>query len=271
MSDNEEIRYVTDSSVPNAGRIYDYILGGDYNYEVDRKVADELLKKFPIIKKSMKLVRWFLGKAVDSAFDWGFTQFIDFASGLPTVDHIHTRIPENLKDKVRVLYSDIDPVTVHLGEEIIGDNPFIKYVECDCRKPETLLESDIVKSLFDKYQKFAIGLSGVLYFLPDEHISYIVKILHKWAPKGSIIYFCDNDSENIKDDPELQVALECYKQMKQPLFFRSKTKLQELIKPWTIKEPGIQNLAKWFTVPINIATEENETYGHSMLGGFLEN
>jgi hypothetical protein len=120
MSDNDEIRNVSDPTLPNAGRIYDYILGGDYNFPVDKKVADELLKRLPSIKSSMKIVRWFLGNAVDRAFKMGFIQFLDFASGLPTVDHIHTRIPGEVKEQTRIIYSDIDPITVHLGREIIG-------------------------------------------------------------------------------------------------------------------------------------------------------
>ena len=50
MSNNEEIRYVSDPTLPNAGRLYDFQLGGDYNFPVDRKVVDEFLKKCQVLK-----------------------------------------------------------------------------------------------------------------------------------------------------------------------------------------------------------------------------
>ena len=31
---------MSDASVPNAGRIYDYLLGGHHNFEVDRLAAE---------------------------------------------------------------------------------------------------------------------------------------------------------------------------------------------------------------------------------------
>lgn len=273
MSD-EEIRYVSDPTQPNAGRIYDYILGGSYNYEVDRKVADELLKKIPSIRSGMKIVRWFLGNAVDRAFKMGFTQFLDFASGLPTVDHIHTRIPDNVKEQTKIIYSDIDPITVHLGRERLeeeGMSSNAKFLECDCRKPKALLASDTVKDLFDINQKIAIGLSGILYFLSDENIKYTVKVLYDWAPKGSIIYFCDFDIEGLKEHPAMETNLQYYKEMKQPIFMRSQKSLKNLIKPWKIKEPGLQTLEKWLDiVSLNVSEDFMEETGVTMYGGFLE-
>ena len=94
MSDSDEIRHISDPTQPNAGRIYDYWLGGDYNFPVDKEVADKIEKEMPFVKSLARIIRWFLGNAIDKAFKMGFTQFLDFASGLPTVDHIHTRIPD---------------------------------------------------------------------------------------------------------------------------------------------------------------------------------
>ena len=36
-----------DTSKPNAGRIYVYLLGGSHNFEVDRQRAEGVLKIFP--------------------------------------------------------------------------------------------------------------------------------------------------------------------------------------------------------------------------------
>ena len=271
MSDNEEIRYVSDRTRPNAGRIYDYMLGGDYNFPVDQEVADKILENVPSIQNSAKIIRWFLGNAIDRVLTMGFTQFLDFASGLPTVDHIHIRIPEDVKKHIKIVYSDIDPITVQIGREIIGTNPSIKFLECDCRKPEILLESDSVKNFFNTNQKIAIGLSGILYFLSDDEIKYTIKTLYDWAPRGSILYFCDLDSEAMKDKPEFQANLQYYKNINQPIFLRFKKDIKNLIQPWKIKEPGLQSLDKWLDLEqLNLSEDFIKETGMTMYGGFLE-
>ena len=84
---------IADSSKPNAGRIYDFLLGGSHNFEVDRLAAQQLLQVAPFLPKLVRVIRWFLGEAVHRLTDAGYTRFIDFASGLPTIDHIHHIAP----------------------------------------------------------------------------------------------------------------------------------------------------------------------------------
>ena len=149
---------IIDSTKPNAGRIYDYLIGGTHNFVIDRQVGDDLKKKVPFLEVQLKFVRWFLHEAIRKAKKWGFTRFIDFASGLPVKDHIH----KNTLDGTKVIYSDIDPVTVKYGIDIIGDNPLVKYLTCDAATPEIILNSDTVKSLFGNNHKLAIGYTGML-------------------------------------------------------------------------------------------------------------
>ncbi len=35
---------IVDASLPNAGRIYDYLLGGHHNFEIDRRAGDQLIQ-----------------------------------------------------------------------------------------------------------------------------------------------------------------------------------------------------------------------------------
>ncbi|MBN2534465.1 MAG: SAM-dependent methyltransferase [Spirochaetales bacterium] len=268
---NEDIRYVTDSTRPNAGRIYDYWLGGDYNFPVDREVANKIEKEMPFVKSLARIIRWFLGNSIDRAIKMGFTQFLDFASGLPTVDHIHRRIPEGMKKEIKIVYSDIDPITVRIGNEIIGNNPLVKFVECDCRKPEVILKSDIANNFLNKNQKIAIGLSGVLYYLTDEQISYITKTLYEWAFDKSIIYFCDFDIETLKNDPSIQAVFDYYESINQPLYAHSKKNVIKLVEPWRVKEPGLQILEDWLNLPLDIAQQWGKfTGGSTYYGGFIE-
>ena len=45
------------SSQPSPGRIYDYILGGHHNYEIDRQLAEQVMKLVPWLKRFVHLQR----------------------------------------------------------------------------------------------------------------------------------------------------------------------------------------------------------------------
>ncbi|NOY08836.1 MAG: hypothetical protein GXP33_08335, partial [Spirochaetes bacterium] len=85
---------ISDANKPNAGRIYDYLLGGNHNFEIDRMAAQKVLDLAPFTPQLFRLIRWFLGEAVMRLSSQGYKCFIDFASGLPTMDHIHQVTPE---------------------------------------------------------------------------------------------------------------------------------------------------------------------------------
>ena len=111
-------RTISDASVPNAGRIYDYLLGGHHNFEIDRRVGDQMRELMPFIPKMMRLSRWCLQDVARTLTEGrGFETIMDFASGLPTMDHIHTAVAPG----TTVIYSDYDPVTVEYGREILAD------------------------------------------------------------------------------------------------------------------------------------------------------
>jgi hypothetical protein len=97
MTEKKNIRDIADASVPNAGRIYDYLLGGSHNFEVDRQAAEKALELAPFLSKTLRLIRWFLGQAIRRLIDEGYDKFVDFASGLPAMDHIHQVAPRGTK------------------------------------------------------------------------------------------------------------------------------------------------------------------------------
>ena len=76
---------IIDTSRPSAGRIYDYILGGHHNFEVDRQAADQIISLIPFLPKAMRLQRWCLQDlAVELTEKRQYDVIVDFASGLPT-------------------------------------------------------------------------------------------------------------------------------------------------------------------------------------------
>ena len=154
----------------------DYSLGGSHNFEADRQAAEYMFTLVPSTKKWVRLLRMFLTEAAEQMSEQGFTMFLDLASGLPTVEHIHAAVPG-----AKVIYVDSDPVVVSYGMEILGDNPNVRYLLSDIRDIDTILASPVIHELFGDNRKIAIGLNGVTVFLSDEEIQKIMRTTSSWA------------------------------------------------------------------------------------------
>src|SRR4029453_14753104 len=149
---------IIDTSRPSAGRIYDYILGGHHNFEVDRQAAEQVIKLIPFLPKAMRLQRWCLQDlALELTEKRGFDIVIDFASGLPTNDHIHHVVPRG----TTVIYSDYDPVVVEYGREILSDTANTYYFQADARRPEELLNRPEVQGILDGRRDIALIHWGI--------------------------------------------------------------------------------------------------------------
>ena len=86
---------IIDDSKPNAGRMYDYYLGGNHNFEVDRQAAEQVIKLLPFAPKGARPQRWALQDiATELTVRRGHDLIVDLASGLPTNDHIHQVAPQ---------------------------------------------------------------------------------------------------------------------------------------------------------------------------------
>lgn len=266
MAENDRVASIADSSKPNPGRIYDYVLGGNHNFEVDRVAAQESLKINPGFPKTARTIRWFLGEAVRRLLADGFTQFIDFASGLPTVDHIHQIAPKGTK----VVYSDIDPVTVAYGQEIIKDNPDAHYIVCNIATPEHLLEDPAISQFIDKSRKTAIGFNGIAWFVKDEDIHHAMQVLYDWAGKGSRLFISDSDSDPAKLTEAAKETFKLYAKLGQPMFTRSRETLVELCRPWKVMEPGFKPLEEWIGIQAGISETEKSTLGGFGIGAIFE-
>jgi len=263
MNQKDDFSGLADASKPNAGRMYDYFLGGNHNFEIDRMVCEQVLKVAPHMPSFLMLIRWFLGEATTRLCKEGFDKFLDFASGLPTIDHIHQVAPEGTK----VIYSDIDPICVAYAQEILGDNPNVRFLQCDSGKPEELLDSGIVEELFGNDRKVAIGLNGVIYFMPDEKVAHSLKVLYDWADEGSKLFLCDADTSEKTEDGQKTIVI--YEKSGQPMYLRPLDKTLELIKPWTIDEPGVKLLEEWVDMDARVSANVKETWGSGALNGII--
>lgn len=263
MAKEQDFVSIADASVPNAGRIYDYLLGGDHNFEVDRIAGDKLKKQFPETVQDVRLIRWFLGEAVRRLCEEGFRKFLDFASGLPTVDHIHYVAPQETK----IIYSDVDPITVSYGQEIVKDLENVAFAYADAGAPEELLAMDVVKRLIGSDRKVAVGFNGISWFLPDDKIAHAFSKIYDWVDRGSKL-FVSAGSRRAATEASAEIA-NFYKSVNQTVFPRTEARIRELFGKWTVCDPGIQPLERWLEIDPSFAQGGSLASGVTLVGAIL--
>src|SRR3954452_4372526 len=98
-----------DTRTPTAARMYDFYLGGENNYQVDRDAGAQVERAMTDVRDVVKENRAFLRRAVRCMAERGITQFIDIGSGLPTAGNTH-EIAQEIVPDARVVYADLDPM-----------------------------------------------------------------------------------------------------------------------------------------------------------------
>jgi SAM-dependent methyltransferase len=256
---------IVDASKPSAGRMYDYFLGGNHNFEVDRQAADQVLKLMPYSAKYLRLQRWALQDiAVELSGERGYDVIIDFASGLPTQDHIHYKV----KKGTTVIYSDFDPVVVEYARDILKDTSNVYFFQADVRRPDELLQRPEVEKILHGQRKVAFVVWGIGIFLKDEDIAHTTHYLYDWAAPGSCLAFNAQGADLNPDNPALIQSFKIYEQMGSPMFARSLKRYEELIYPWQLDAKGFVSLLEWHGFDQSELSKE-DAEGFGPLGGIF--
>jgi hypothetical protein len=233
---------IIDASRPSAGRIYDYILGGSHNFEVDRKAAQQILQMMPSLTQVMRLQRWCLQDlALELTERRGFDVIIDFASGLPTNEHIHHVVPKGTK----VIYSDRDPAVVEYANDILIHTPDVFYFQADAGCPEDLLNRPEVVEILAGRRNVGLALWGISGFLNDEELQRCVRYLYDWSGQDSVLVFNAMAADADVTNPQAIKLGQYYEQMESPLYGRSLARYQELLQPWQPDQKGFIRLLEW--------------------------
>jgi hypothetical protein len=248
---------IIDASRPSAGRIYDYLLGGHHNFEVDRQAADQLVKLVPFVSKLSRLQRWCLQDVARELTEVrGYDLIIDFASGLPTNDHIHMVAPKG----TTVIYSDYDPVVVEYAHDILKDTPNVHFFQADARHPEEFLSRPEVKAIIGDRRDVAVVYWGIGMFVGDEDLSHAARALYDWSGPRSCwalnAQWAELEEPNLQD-PTVARVLKIYESTGQPLTPRSMTRYRNLTQPWKPDPGGFVSFFDWHGLDPSIMDGED--------------
>ena len=193
-----------------------------------------LLRRIGPVKKAVN-ERWLFGqRAALEFYKEGIRDFLVLGAGLPTIGHVHQLFPD-----ARVLYVDKDEKVVKLAQEKLAGNEKVRYIKGDLRRfqEEVLPEA---KKFFGNAPKLGVIMVGIIYFLPDEVVREIFKVLYGWVAPGSRLVVTNTDADAIRATRGTYFRYLIFKSLYRLVgnrnYPRSDMCLRAMLLPWQVVE-----------------------------------
>jgi S-adenosyl methyltransferase len=227
---------------PSSARVYDYYLGGAYNFGVDRRVAEQAIVVYHEAPLIAQANRAFLRRAVRFLVDVGVRQFLDIGSGIPTMGHVH-EIAQRAAPESRVVYVDIDPVAVAHSRDVLAGNDRAAVVQEDIRRPQAILDAPEVRRLLDLGQPVGVLAVAVLHHIADaeDPVDLVARLTEPLA-SGSYLVI-----SHVTEDgaPAVSQVVEVYRRAGIELTPRSRSQVAALFCQFELVDPGIVWVSQW--------------------------
>jgi SAM-dependent methyltransferase len=235
-----------DPEQASPARIYDFLLGGDHNFAVDRKAGRRAAEAMPTLQAAMRANRAFLRRVVAHlAAELGVDQFLDLGSGVPTVGNVH-EIVQEINPAARVVYVDIDQVAVAHGRQLLADHPQAVSILADLRRPDTVLSHPRVAAMLDLDRPVAVLMSAVLHFIPDEHDPAGIIAEYRDAVTAGSYLALSHAAPDTTHADEQSAMLEDYQRSTKATFInRTPEQLAAWLEGWEVLPPGIVQVDDW--------------------------
>jgi S-adenosyl methyltransferase len=232
-----------DMEKPSAARMYDYLLGGNHNFEIDRAFVEKVLRVQPEVKRFAIMNRAFMRRAVLFMVDQGIRQFLDLGSGIPTVGNVHEIAVEGDVDS-RVVYVDNEHVAVAHSQLLLEHSPNAVMVQADITKPGLVLSDPDTRRLLDFERP--IGLLAVTvghYVLDHQDPAGVFAAYREALAPGSFLaltHFTD-DFTVVKGDE----LTELMKNSQNNVRARTRDEVLGFFGDFELVEPGLVTTSQW--------------------------
>lgn len=232
-----------DLEKPSAARMYDYLLGGNHNFAIDREFIEKLLKVEPECKRVAVNNRAFMRRVVLFMMKNGIRQFLDLGSGIPTVGNVH-EIAQEIDPSARVVYVDYESVAVAHSQLLLEGNENAVMVHADVTKPGLVLHDEQTRRTLDFDQPIGLLAVTIGHYILDRQDPYGVFDTYREAlAPGSylaISHFTD-DFAVIKGD----MLVHEMKQSQNNIRARTKAEVLRLFGDFDLVEPGLVTTSQW--------------------------
>ncbi|RZU75758.1 S-adenosyl methyltransferase [Micromonospora kangleipakensis] len=219
---------------PSIARMIDFWLGGEHHFPVDVAAARAFEEAHGPGALIFRSLREFLGRAVRSIADAGVDSFLVFGAGVPTRGNVHEVVPE-----ATVLYTDVDPVTIRLGQRILAGSDRAGYGFGDATDIGTIDPAQLHRFV-PGWGRRPVGVVflGLAAFLDDETLSRTLDELYVAVAPGSFLAV-DFDGEELAGYPQALALLGPAFRMRPPAAFGP------LLGCWEPTADGVVPVARW--------------------------
>jgi hypothetical protein len=238
-----------DMQRPSDARVYDLLLGGKDNFEIDRQLAQQVLKAAPAMPALLQANRRWLAAVVERLLrEEDVVQFLDLGSGLPTADNTH-EIAARVNPEATVVYLDKDPTVIRHGQALLADDRHSFFAAGDLTDPASVLADPIVTGALDLTQPVAVIQCLVLHHVRDtKHAREIVTGYLDPLPSGS--YLALTHPCNPRDGSRAaEFATGVEEKLRlgfQSVTFRTPDEITSLFDGLELLNPGLVGLADWW-------------------------
>jgi hypothetical protein len=237
-----------DMNTPSAARVYDYLLGGAHNFEVDRAFGDRVRGTSPNAIELARLNRAFLQRAVRFLLAAGVRQFLDLGSGIPTVGNTHQVAEAAGITDAHTVYVDRESVAYHNAQQMLAGNPNATIIQADMRDVAGVLDHPDTRRLLDFRRPIAVLTLAVLpYFSDADDPAGMLRAYREHLAPGSYQVVTVFARENAPAElyAETVTAQEMYQRMGEPVYFRTKAEVAEWFAGTELVPPGLVELPDW--------------------------
>lgn len=231
-----------DLTTPSAARLYDYYLGGAYNFESDRALAKRIYQVFPEMPYLARVNRAFLRRATEFCAHQGIRQFLDIGCGLPTSGAVH-EVAQAIDPGAHVVYADNEPVAVAHSELILEGNENATVIRADLRDPDAVLNDPRTRRLLDLGEPIALLVVAVVHFVPDsDNPARVLARYRELLAPGSFLAFSHVSGDTL---PNVAKAAELYRNSQNPAYLRTKAEIAAILAGFELVEPGLVFVPEW--------------------------
>lgn len=241
-----------DLQKPSAARVYDWYLGGEANYAVDREFGKRVVRTFPRLPALMRSNRNWMGRVVEAALERGITQFLDLGTGIPSVGAIHDLVGRRLRrGRGRVLYVDNEAVVAARSEitlEKEGVGGWVGIVHEDLRYPGRIVQHRVADGLLDFSQPVCALMIGVLHFLGEgDRPAAVVSGYRAHLAPGSWVAISHPAVDDLEPEQvqQIRAVAESYARAGNPIWLRDREQIETWFAGTELVDPGLVHLPDW--------------------------
>jgi hypothetical protein len=228
-----------DLEKPSSARAYDFVLGGNHNFAVDREFVRQVQAVYPESKFFALQNRAYLRRVVLYLMEQGIRQFLDLGSGIPTVGNVH-EIAQEVDPSARVVYVDIEHVAVAHSQLILENNPNAVMVHADITKPGLVLQDPATRDMLDFDQPIAVLAITIGHYVLED-VQGVFAAYRDAVPSGSHLAL-SHLTDDFVDMDQITTSMSRTQNSLKP---RPKAEILELFGDWELAEPGLVTTSQW--------------------------